>query len=400
MKKIKYCLRWFIGCLAATPAVAAMAQSFAPGQILTAAQLNAAFASVLPLTGGTLTGPLTAPTVTVTTALNTAHAAITGGTITGVSPIPLASGGTNAATASAALANLGGLPLAGGTLTGPLTVPTLLPTSIQANSAPNNGPLNIKMSAAAQPTTAYFENFSTADDQGASPWNTPNYVTIRDVYKGTRGTNHGNTANAGDGNGPVIDFQSWSRRGTYLDAVTLNGGLESAAANAECSDLDINGYLAGSVVGMFAIDACGGGLTSTPTVFPGGDITWNLGWSTRRWNNGYFGGTVNMATAAVSGNAFISGSAFITGQGGMPLYDTTGTGVNGPHMVQGSIALASGSATVTLSGSAAFTSASSYVCTANDTTAANPVRVSQGSGTSITFTGTGTDTVRFLCTGS
>lgn len=89
-----------------------------------------------------------------------------------------------------------------------------------------------------------------------------------------------------------------------------------------------------------------------------------------------------------------------TGTGAMPLYSTTGTGVNAPHMVQGTVALASGSATVTLSGSAVFSSASTYTCTANDTTAANAVKVSQSSGTSITFTGTGTDSVQFLCAGS
>ncbi|KVW08492.1 hypothetical protein WK91_30670 [Burkholderia cepacia] len=89
-----------------------------------------------------------------------------------------------------------------------------------------------------------------------------------------------------------------------------------------------------------------------------------------------------------------------TGTGAMPLYSTTGTGVNAPHMVQGNVALSSGSATVTLSGSAVFTSSSSYTCMANDTTAANAVKVSQGSGTSITFTGTGTDSVQFLCAGN
>lgn len=89
-----------------------------------------------------------------------------------------------------------------------------------------------------------------------------------------------------------------------------------------------------------------------------------------------------------------------TGTGAMPLYSTTGTGVNAPHMVQGTITLASGSATVTLAGAAAFSSSSSYTCTANDTTATNAVKVNQSSGTSIAFTGTGTDSVQFLCAGN
>jgi hypothetical protein len=89
-----------------------------------------------------------------------------------------------------------------------------------------------------------------------------------------------------------------------------------------------------------------------------------------------------------------------TGTGAMPLYGITGTGVSAPHTVTGSVALASGSATVTLSGSAVYTSSSSYVCTANDATTAAAVKVGQASGTSITFTGTSTDTVQFNCVGS
>jgi hypothetical protein len=88
------------------------------------------------------------------------------------------------------------------------------------------------------------------------------------------------------------------------------------------------------------------------------------------------------------------------GIGAMPMTSTTGSNVIGPHMVQGSIALAAGTATVTLSGSAVFTSSTSFTCTANDSTAANSVRVNQASGTSITFTGTSTDTVQFLCAGN
>jgi hypothetical protein len=102
----------------------------------------------------------------------------------------------------------------------------------------------------------------------------------------------------------------------------------------------------------------------------------------------------------VGGPAKVSGNLTVLGTGAMPLYGTTGTAVSAPHMVQGSVALASGTATVTLSGSAVYTSSSSYTCTANDTTAAAAVKVGQTSGTSITFTGTSTDTVQFMCAGS
>ncbi|HDR9510653.1 TPA: right-handed parallel beta-helix repeat-containing protein [Burkholderia cepacia] len=74
---------------------------FVSGQILTASQLNNQFALYVPLTGATLTGPLSVPTLTVTSAFNTSQANITGGTISGLSsPLPQASGGTNCAAAS------------------------------------------------------------------------------------------------------------------------------------------------------------------------------------------------------------------------------------------------------------------------------------------------------------
>lgn len=91
---------------------------FTPGQILTAAQLNSALAAKFPLTGGTLAGPLTAPSLSVTGTATLPSVAITGGTITGLSaPVPVASGGTGAATQSAALAGLLGssaVPIANG----------------------------------------------------------------------------------------------------------------------------------------------------------------------------------------------------------------------------------------------------------------------------------------------
>ncbi|MDS0849320.1 hypothetical protein [Burkholderia cenocepacia] len=49
---------------------------FSPGQPLTASQLNASFSNVLPLSGGTLNGPLTAPSATLGNA--TVNSAITG----------------------------------------------------------------------------------------------------------------------------------------------------------------------------------------------------------------------------------------------------------------------------------------------------------------------------------
>ncbi|MCA7953836.1 LysM peptidoglycan-binding domain-containing protein [Burkholderia seminalis] len=78
---------------------------FSAGQVLTAGQLNAAFASVLPLSGGSLTGPLIAPSLT------SANATITGGSISGT-PIDfgsqIKSGGQNGISVGVANVSPGG----------------------------------------------------------------------------------------------------------------------------------------------------------------------------------------------------------------------------------------------------------------------------------------------------
>lgn len=73
----------------------------------------------------------------------------------------------------------------------------------------------------------------------------------------------------------------------------------------------------------------------------------------------------------------------------------TGTGV---HIVQDTCVLGT-SCSVTLSGTAVFTSSTSYTCVAADNTATDPVEVTQSSGTAVVFTGTGTDTLRYICVG-
>jgi hypothetical protein len=81
-------------------------------------------------------------------------------------------------------------------------------------------------------------------------------------------------------------------------------------------------------------------------------------------------------------------------------YNNSGTQKTDVRHVYGTVALSGGTATITLSGGAAFTSNSTYVCSANDETAAAAVKVTRTSGTSITFTGTTTDTVAYHCIGN
>lgn len=93
----------------------------AGGTGATTATAALAALSGLSLAGGTLTGGLTAPTFTGALVGNAATAT----TATALaSTLAIAAGGTGATTPTAALAALSGLPLTGGTLSGGLTAPT------------------------------------------------------------------------------------------------------------------------------------------------------------------------------------------------------------------------------------------------------------------------------------
>lgn len=165
---------------------------------------------------------------------------------------------------------------------------------------------------------------------------------------------------------------------SFIDFSNISGVPTSAA-------LTLPGNIREACFG--SVGNCTGGAIVSNTTANGGQLVFG--------NNSI---SFNWAGAAFTANS--NGNISSTGTGVMPLFGATGTPVNAPHMVQGTATLSSGAATVTLSGSAVFTSSSSYACTANDTTAAAPVKVSQTSGTSITFAGTGTDVVQFMCAGN
>lgn len=126
--------------------------------------------------------------------------------------------------------------------------------------------------------------------------------------------------------------------------------------------------------------------------------------ATGGFSSGITGIASNSGTGAWAhtGNMTVTGNLSATGTGTMPVYGNTGTAFTNQHAVTGYVALTAGAATVTLSGAAVYTSATTYTCTANDTTAANAVKVTPSSGTSIAFTGSAstTDTIAYQCVGN
>lgn len=79
-------------------------------------------------------------------------------------------------------------------------------------------------------------------------------------------------------------------------------------------------------------------------------------------------------------------------------YNAAGTQQTNAHAVFGTCTLGTNCA-VTLTGSAAFTSSSSYYCSGTDQTAAAAVKVVNTSASVVTFTGTGTDVIAYVCIG-
>jgi len=87
--------------------------------------------------------------------------------------------------------------------------------------------------------------------------------------------------------------------------------------------------------------------------------------------------------------------------GTLPLYNSGGTEQLGtPHAIADTCTLGTNCA-VTFSGSAAFTSATTYSCSCHDqSTPLNACGVNQTAGNAITITGTGTDVIRYACVGN
>lgn len=111
------------------------------------------------------------------------------------------------------------------------------------------------------------------------------------------------------------------------------------------------------------------------------------------------------ATVGITGGLTVTDGITATGtisglNGTIQLLDTSGGMSDHPHIVQGTVALVGGNATVTLTGGAVYTGVSSYMCSTNDT-GGSLVSSSQNiNGTSFRVFGTGTDTIAFTCVGN
>lgn len=131
--------------------------------------------------------------------------------------------------------------------------------------------------------------------------------------------------------------------------------------------------------------------------------------ATGQCNNGNYAlfpnSNVGMMTCVVAMVGGTGGAGQVPSQSCLPntVYSHTGAIQNseGTHIVQDTATMTAGAVTITLSGSAAFASATSYTCTANDQSQTNAVRVIQASGTSFQLAGTSSsDVIRYICIGN
>lgn len=101
-----------------------------------------------------------------------------------------------------------------------------------------------------------------------------------------------------------------------------------------------------------------------------------------------------------TGDMAVSGK-LVAGSGTLNVYSAAGVAVTTPHVVTGTVTLASGNGTATFTGNAVFSNTTSYVCTATNTSTNSAVRATNASASSVTFnSGAGADVIAYQCVGN
>lgn len=172
--------------------------------------------------------------------------------------------------------------------------------------------------------------------------------------------------------------------------------------------------LSTSVVGSYQGIAlqCGGNVTNTCTgttiegnTVVGANIAGDKGITINNISTGTMNGNVLGPNTVINFNqsfSLLAGTYLATTP---TIYNHSGTQqINSVHIVEDTATFAATTVTVTLTGSAVFSSAASFTCWASDTAAPAPIRVQNGSGSSVIFTGGAgagaTDVINYGCIGN
>ena len=213
-----------------------------------------------------------------------------------------------------------------------------------------------------------------------------------------------------------------------IDTPGADGGgpIVMAAGTNQGSATGISGYfLQGTTAGTYLYLYNGGTVTSPTAVrlpsssAAGPPVAANSILTLCHASNGVLTSYLNAAPITAL-NA--TDTTLTAGQPGISIYDTTGTSLvnfftsapipsiytaNGdivlsPHIVEGAVTLASGAATVTLTGNAAFSSSTTYACSLAQYsgTGGDAIKIDEVSGSSFTLAGVGTDAFYYTCVGN
>lgn len=218
------------------------------------------------------------------------------------------------------------------------------------------------------------------------------------------------TGSGGSSSGNIGTFslrQSFSATEIFMGTtgtISIGSGTTAASTEDVFGNLTIGtsyaGVNAAPTNGMIVVGSVGIGTSSPLAIL---DLSGNTGaeilpvGTTGQRPAGVNGMMrYNSTTATVEGYENNVWSSIPT-----PLYSVSGAASNNPHIVQASVALSAGNATVTLTNAAVFSGTNTYVCNGNDTGgSALAVSTQNQSASSFKVFGTLTDTVSIICIGN
>lgn len=320
-------------------------------------------AKALPLSGGTLTGGLT----------------LADGSVWGATGLSASSTYTTVSTSAFNLAPILSFSSTANAITDISLAPTMTPTGATAGNvnaaqifaSASNSIVNISalrgLALSVNETSNYTGVIATAQ---ALLIAAPN-VAGTNQYTNYHGMEFGSVTN---GNGITS--------GTVNNANIFHAAITASAGSGGT----VNNYQENVAVPT----GSGAGTTNNYGIY----ITGNGGTGGAGTTNNYAIDSVSTAPSVLLGSlSALSGT--------MPVYNISGTIQNSPHVVTGSSALVAGSATITLTNTAVYSSTSSYFCSGSDASgSALAVSMQNQSASSFKIFGTLTDTVTFSCAGT
>ena len=252
-----------------------------------------------------------------------AYYTASGTSVAGVTSVPLTAGGTGATSATSALANLGGVPLAGGTMTGALT-------ATQFNG-PLSGNATTATALAAAPVQCATNKYATGvSASGAATCTQVTYTQL----SGTAPTwNQSTTGNAANVTGTVALGNGGTGATTAATAFTnivapggaLTGALTAPQFNGPLTG-NVTGNVSGTAANVTGTVALGNGGTGAMTAAAA--LTNLLPGMTADGSNGFVAtGNAQSTTLQVTGTATFSATPQVKNQADAEIDSTLWAGL-------------------------------------------------------------------------